>query len=76
MSPCDWDGAASLVFYVYGSSGPGFLNDNNVSHSLYGVRPEISLNIQKVHSNTIVEPTKEKQILFSALNKQKIETLK
>ena len=43
MSPCDWGGVASLVFYVYGSSGPGYLNDNIVSHSLYGVRPVISL---------------------------------
>ena len=42
LSPGVWSGSDAGVFYVYGSSGPGFLNNVNVFAG-GGVRPVISL---------------------------------
>ena len=42
LSPSYWDGSYALVFTVYGSSYPGYLNDNSV-YIAGGVRPAISL---------------------------------
>ena len=42
LSPIDWNGSGAIVFFVYGSSNPGFLNFNYVNLT-YGVRPVISL---------------------------------
>ena len=42
LSPCYWDGGFAFVFYVFGSSVPGYLNYNFVNFT-FGVRPVISL---------------------------------
>ena len=42
LSPYNWRGSGARVFYVYGSSNPGFLSSTYVSHT-YGVRPAVSL---------------------------------
>ena len=42
LSPNLWDGSNAYVFYVYGSSNPGYLLNNNVN-SANGVRPAVSL---------------------------------
>ena len=42
MSPSYWSGSNARVFYVNGSSNPGYLNNNFVNHTR-GVRPAISL---------------------------------
>ncbi len=42
LSPDYWDGGNALVFYVTGSSYPGYLNEASVYNTL-GVRPAISL---------------------------------
>jgi len=46
MSPYRWNGTAPTVFFVYGSSNPGYLNDYNIRiGNSIGVRPVISLSI-------------------------------
>ena len=42
LSPSNWIGYRAYVFYVYGSSNPGYLNDDGVYYT-YGVRPAVSL---------------------------------
>ena len=42
LSPGDWNGSIASVFYVGGSSRPGYLNPSSV-RSTYGVRPVLSL---------------------------------
>ena len=42
LSPGRLNGSGALVFYVYGSSNPGSLDNNYVDYT-YGVRPAISL---------------------------------
>ena len=42
LSPGNWDGSYAYVFFVVGSSNPGFLSSTYVSHT-YGVRPAVSL---------------------------------
>ena len=42
LSPSYWSGSYAVVFYVFGSSYPGYLN-NDIVYSAYGVRPVISL---------------------------------
>ena len=42
LSPYSWSGSNAYVFFVSGSSRPGYLNRNNVSYTR-GVRPVISL---------------------------------
>ena len=42
LSPDYWDGGSAFVFYVTGSSYPGYLNEASVYNTL-GVRPAISL---------------------------------
>ena len=42
LSPYYWNGSYAYVFYVRGSSDPGYLNYNNVNDT-DGVRPAISL---------------------------------
>ena len=42
LSPVDWRGSEAFVFFVGGSSNPGFLGSNGVSYA-GGVRPVISL---------------------------------
>ena len=42
LSPNNWGGSDARVFYVNGSSNPGFLGYNYVNNT-YGVRPAISL---------------------------------
>ena len=42
LSPGNWNGSYASVFYVSGSSAPGFLSDGSVNGT-YGVRPAISL---------------------------------
>ena len=42
LSPYFWDGSSAGVFNVYGSSRPGYLNNDGVSNT-YGVRPSVSL---------------------------------
>ena len=42
LSPYHWFISYANVFFVYGSSRPGYLNDSDVK-SAYGVRPAISL---------------------------------
>ena len=42
LSPNHWNGSLARVFYVYGSSNPGGLNNYYVNNT-YGVRPAISL---------------------------------
>ena len=42
LSPSNWIGYRAYVFYVYGSSLPGYLNDDGVYYT-YGVRPAVSL---------------------------------
>ena len=42
MSPYNFSGSYAGVFNVYGSTSPGYLNDNFV-HNTYGVRPVVSL---------------------------------
>ena len=42
LSPATGDGSYAYVFFVVGSSYPGFLSSTYVSHT-YGVRPAISL---------------------------------
>ena len=42
LSPDYWDGGSAFVFYVSGSSYPGYLNEASVYNTL-GVRPAISL---------------------------------
>ena len=42
LSPNPWDGSYAGVFYVGGSSDPGYLSSNGVSGS-HGVRPAVSL---------------------------------
>ena len=42
LSPGVWDGESAHVFYVLGSSSPGYLSYSRVSNS-YGVRPALSL---------------------------------
>ena len=42
LSPSNWDVSYAYVFNVYGSSNPGYLNNNYVDDT-YGVRPAISL---------------------------------
>ena len=42
LSPFDWNGSASLVWYVYGSDDPGDLDYGGVDYSM-AVRPSVSL---------------------------------
>ena len=42
LSPYHWFISYANVFFVYGSSRPGYLNDSDVK-SAYGVRPAVSL---------------------------------
>ena len=42
LSPYRWYSSGAYVFYVSGSSRPGFLNSNGV-HITFGVRPALSL---------------------------------
>ena len=42
LSPDYWDGSNALVFFVNGSSNPGYLSNTNVNYT-NGVRPAISL---------------------------------
>ena len=42
LSPYHWFLSYANVFFVYGSSRPGYLNDSDVN-SAYGVRPAVSL---------------------------------
>ena len=42
LSPSYWDGSYAYVFFVYGSSSPGFLINYRVSYT-GGVRPSVSL---------------------------------
>ncbi len=42
LSPYYWSGSYAYVFYVRGSSYPGFLSGNYVNYA-YGVRPAVSL---------------------------------
>ena len=42
LSPYYWGGSDAYVFFVVGSSNPGFLSSTYVSHT-YGVRPAVSL---------------------------------
>ena len=42
LSPFSWFGSSALVFFVYGSSGPGYLVYNIVYYT-FGVRPALSL---------------------------------
>ena len=42
LSPGNWDGSYAYVFFVNGSSNPGYLNFNYVGYTL-GVRPAVSL---------------------------------
>ena len=42
LSPYHWFLSYANVFFVYGSSRPGYLNDSDVK-SAYGVRPAVSL---------------------------------
>ena len=42
LSPLAWDRGHALVFYVFGSEYPGFLNGTRVDSS-FGVRPAVSL---------------------------------
>ena len=42
LSPYRWNGRRALVFFVYGSSDPGYLINNNVNDTS-GVRPAVSL---------------------------------
>ena len=39
MSPSYWNGTWANVFFVYGSSNPGYLNWNNVNNTNGVVRP-------------------------------------
>ena len=43
LSPYSWNGSNAYVFFVYGSSNPGYLNYVFVSSPNNGVRPVISL---------------------------------
>ena len=43
LSPYSWNGSNAYVFFVYGSSNPGYLNHVFVSSPNNGVRPVISL---------------------------------
>ena len=49
LSPYHWYGSYANVFYVLGSSYPGYLSNNNVS-STGGVRPAISLKSCTLYS--------------------------
>ena len=42
LSPYNWYGSSAYVFYVYGSSHPGYLYYFYVNYT-YGVRPSVSL---------------------------------
>ena len=42
LSPNSWDGSYAYVFYVYGSSNPGYLDYYSVGNAK-GVRPAVSL---------------------------------
>ena len=42
LSPRHWNGSDAYVFYVSGSSNPGYLDNNYVNYT-YGVRPAVSL---------------------------------
>ena len=50
LSPLFWDGGNAGVFFVYGSSNPGFLNSYRVS-STGGVRPVLSLKADVLYKS-------------------------
>ena len=49
LSPINWNGSSTTVFFVYGSSTPGFLSRDSVNNA-YGVRPAISLKSCTLYS--------------------------
>ena len=49
LSPYRWFISYANVFFVYGSSRPGYLNDSDVN-SAYGVRPAVSLKSCTLYS--------------------------
>lgn len=54
MSPYNWDGSYSRVFFVSGSDNPGYLYYNNVV-AAYGVRPVVSLKSDAIISEETLD---------------------
>ena len=64
LSPMDWSGNYSYVWYVNGSSRPGNLNGYNVNIS-NGVRPAISLKSDAIWSSGDGSPENPYEIVYN-----------
>ena len=67
MSPSYFNGSIASVFFVYGSTYPGFL-DNTVVNGAYAVRPVISLK----SNNLISTNTQTSPLITNQLSREEI----